>query len=207
MSTGENGMNTITQSELAVPQVGIPSLTCTDDHREQQKVVFHRELNEVHLLLDFVTGRSDKNISDLKISMARSTKQLGPDEIVRKITEIRFPRDTSRPVENADNAAFLLLAKDKLTSLAYPSRGLTIAYTSMFVGTAQLPLRRDTTTTSLPSAAFPGLASNAHAFRLWFRLMVAMTFVCLLLTTLTYWDVAFGKSLGSTSNFLKEDYG
>ena len=77
-------MNTITQPKLAIPQVGIPSLTCSEDYREQQKMVFHRELNEVHLLLDFVTGRSDKNISDLKIS-AKGTKQLGPDEVVRKI--------------------------------------------------------------------------------------------------------------------------
>ena len=52
--------------------------------------------------------------------------------IVGAISEMRYPPGENSAV-NARNAAILLMAKDRLSALADPARGLTIAYTTMFV--------------------------------------------------------------------------
>jgi hypothetical protein len=103
------------------------------DH-ELQEEMFWRDLNEVHLLMDFISGRTDKSLTDLKDVPnpdPGSTGNLMPQEAVRRICLIRFPPEGT-PQERASQAELLLLAKDRLTALASPARGLTIAFTSMF---------------------------------------------------------------------------
>src|SRR5215470_11427499 len=53
-------------------------------------------------------------------------------QIIEKIAEMRYP-PSGTDAANADNAAILLLAKDRLSALASPARGVTIAYTAMFI--------------------------------------------------------------------------
>ena len=53
-------------------------------------------------------------------------------EIVEAIAKMRYPPRGSDAV-NSENAAILLMAKDRLSALAAPARGITIAYTAMFI--------------------------------------------------------------------------
>ncbi len=113
--------------------------------QELQEEMFRRDLNEVHLLMDFISGRSDKSLTDLKdvpSSAAGAKGNLTAQEVVRRVCLIRFPPEGT-PEERADQAELLLLAKDRLNALAYPARGLTIAFTSMFAAITNSERRGD----------------------------------------------------------------
>jgi hypothetical protein len=100
-----------------------------------EELVYRQDLNEVYLLLDFISGRPDKRLSDLdnKISDPQSDDKhrMSSAEIIARVSEMRYPPDPPAR-ERATDAAFLLELKDCLNWMAYPARGLTIAYTTMF---------------------------------------------------------------------------
>jgi hypothetical protein len=104
----------------------------TPEPTELDQEIFYRDLNEVHLLIDFVSGRSDKNLRALKvpdtepISEGETRSELDATETVRRITLIRYPPTPEHPF-TAANATLLLFAKDRLSELSSPARGLTIA--------------------------------------------------------------------------------
>jgi hypothetical protein len=87
--------------------------------RHIQDFVFVRELSEVYLLLDHVSGRSDKSLID--------------GSVVREICEIGWP-PTGTEIQQAAQAAVLLNAKDKLNAAARPASGATIAFTLLVSG-------------------------------------------------------------------------
>ncbi|MGB9646352.1 MAG: hypothetical protein WCB44_14670, partial [Stellaceae bacterium] len=96
--------------------------------------IYRRDLAEVHLLMDFISGLPNKSLNDLRL---RDTKpdgphpEMDPAQAVTRISLIRFPPDPS-PKIRAEDAALLLLAKDCLNELIRPARGRTIAYSTMF---------------------------------------------------------------------------
>lgn len=97
------------------------------------RLIFEQDLNEVHLLIDFVSGRADRTLATLTMpDPTAPEKLLTAAEIVEAITKMRYPPQGSDAV-NSENAAVLLLAKDRLSALAAPARGITIAYTAMFI--------------------------------------------------------------------------
>jgi hypothetical protein len=106
------------------------------DRSDQEKLIdelyFRRDLNEVHLLIDFISGRPERSLDRLTMP-GPGGASMTASEIVERIASMRYPPEPD-PVINAKNAAFLLVAKDHLSALASPARGLTIAYTEMFVG-------------------------------------------------------------------------
>ena len=106
------------------------------DRSDQEKLIdelyFRRDLNEVHLLIDFISGRPERSLDRLTMP-GPGGANMTASEIVERIASMRYPPEPD-PVINAKNAAFLLVAKDHLSALASPARGLTIAYTEMFVG-------------------------------------------------------------------------
>jgi hypothetical protein len=135
-------------------------------------------------------------------------------EVVRRISQMRYPPDEG-PVINAQNAAILLMAKDRLSALASPARGLTIAYTTMFIdsesgrsicsrlrrlfrGTDRIKNknagRRHDTRLDLAQRTFPGLQAHARKFRRWRDLLAGFTLLWLSLTALAYWDVGLGRA-------------
>lgn len=98
--------------------------------------LLERDLNEVYLLLDFVSGRPERRLGEL--TMPDPTKDDGTiwksGEIVRQIALIRYPpKKPATEEDEAQQAAVLLMAKDALSHLASPARGATIAYTAMYV--------------------------------------------------------------------------
>src|SRR3954468_21500572 len=106
-----------------------------DNSRQaREELIFAHDLNEVYLLVDFVSGRSDRSLSTLSINDPDDKKtSLTTSEVVRAISSMRYPTPPHEEVANARNAAILLLVKDQLSSVARPARSLTIAYTAMFV--------------------------------------------------------------------------
>ncbi|KQV87874.1 hypothetical protein ASD15_27890 [Massilia sp. Root351] len=83
--------------------------------------IFVRELSEVYLLLDFISGRWDKGLEpDVQM-------------LIEEICEIGWPPEDG-PKTQAHQAAILLNAKDKLNAAAKPANGATIAFTLLVVG-------------------------------------------------------------------------
>lgn len=138
------------------------------------ELIFKQDLNEVHLLIDFISGRSDRSLSTLAMPNPHKDADypgdtLSSSDIVTRVAKMRYPPDENRVV-NSHNAAILLMAKDRLTALASPARGLTIAYTAMFVGSEgerlagfrpnlRLPARRPIEPEHDADRASPGDAS------------------------------------------------
>lgn len=83
--------------------------------------IFVRELAEVYLLLDHISGRWDKPL-DAEGEALRAA-----------VCRIGWPPDGSR-IDAAEQATTLLRAKDRLNALARPACGATIAFTLLVVG-------------------------------------------------------------------------
>jgi hypothetical protein len=181
--------------------------------------IFKRDLNEVYLLIDFISGRPDKDLAGLTIPDPTTTWPLGSGqqrpnfdaaEAVKRITPIRWPPPRNEP-PRSESAALLLLAKNELAKLAAPARGLTIAYTAMFVGLkgrilrrfwrwvrGQQPAGEDQDYSSravLAETAFPDLRRNALIFRFIYICLIGFLGVWLIFTALTYWDTGLGNSI------------
>ena len=123
--------------------------------------LFLRDLSEVHMLIDFVSGRVDKSLADLDgIAFTDPAGGSAPvhataQQVVEEICKISYPPGGDIEV-NAQQAAFMLMVKDKLNYLASPSRGLTVAFTSMFAGVS---LRFDSLLSIVADRLFSGCAS------------------------------------------------
>ncbi len=190
------------------------------EDRNLDEVIFRRDLYEVHLLMDFISGRTDKTLDDLEITTPDGTRLKGV-QVVEAIAKLRYPPDP--PPAKSANAALLLAAKNNLTLLAQPARGINIAFTAMFVGfgygtdpeAAPSPLRRAAdwlrarlgagprprradvarSRTGLAREAFPGLITPVcHLRWLLIGLLYFFFLVWLPLTAATYWDVNFLKA-------------
>ena len=99
-----------------------------------EELIFKQDLNEIHLLIDFVSGRADRSLTTLTMpNPSKPGETMTSGQIVESISKMRYPPPEETPVINAQNAAILLMAKDRLSALAAPARGLTIAYTTMFI--------------------------------------------------------------------------
>jgi hypothetical protein len=176
-------------------------------------VLFKRNLDEVFLLLDFVSGRPEKQLSSLTVPGPDGAAELAAQDVVTRLATIRYPFPPGQQLEKrATDASFLLLAKDRLAALAYPARGMTIAYTALFSRTEAAatvsrcwprwlspkppspPAAPDGSRGSLAESAFPGLAARVHHFNCLYNLLIWATLVWLLLTAFAYWDVAMGRA-------------
>lgn len=203
------------------PELSAATDNRTPDDSDLDEVIFRRDLYEVHLLMDFISGRTDKTLDDLEITTPDGTRLKGI-QVVEAIAKLRYPPDP--PPAKSANAALLLAAKNNLTALAQPARGLNVAFTAMFVGfgygtdpeAAPSPLRRAAdwlrarlgapapragradlvrARTGLAREAFPGLVIPVCHLR-W--LLVALLYFFFLawlpLTAATYWDINFLKA-------------
>jgi len=113
-------------------------------HHDELEHLFRAELDEVSLLLDFIAGRKDKNLSSLEIDYPRLLpdpadptrkiirEKMSAAEIAQKISRLRFVAMTD-DAERAEGAAFLVLVKDQLCALASPATAQSIAFTQLFV--------------------------------------------------------------------------
>jgi len=199
-----------------------PPGSSTGGQQSRKNLIFWKDMNEVYLLLDFVSGRPDRRLDTL--TMPNPTPDGGPpwtsSQIVRKITEIPYPPE-GPPEVDAAQAAVLLMAKDALSRLANPARGQTIAYTAMYVEAEARPgsishfarwivtkFRRrpaahdavsmgkdQGSLSNLARLTFPHFAEHVRRFRFFRSLLVAFGVVVLVGTVQTSWDIAHGRAV------------
>jgi len=144
--------------------------------------LFLRDLSEVYLLLDFISGRADKSLSGLR-ELNRVDPDTGkaapcesPQQVIQDISEITYPPGDDKKI-NARRAALITSVKDKLNYLASPARGFTISFTAMFSGVATAEADGKEEGESKPSephfstalAAYPNLRSQAMKFRRFYK--------------------------------------
>jgi hypothetical protein len=74
------------------PDPGTPPHHSAHD-RGIDEVIFRRDLNEVFLLIDFISGRSDKNLEDLKVpKIGGADKEvMTASEVVSEISKLGYP--------------------------------------------------------------------------------------------------------------------
>ncbi len=184
-----------------------------------EELIFLQELNEVYLLLDFISGRPDKHLSALDgmvLDPKDGTTKLSASNVIERVSALRYP-PAPPEAQKAQDAAFLLMLKDCLNCVAYPARGLTIAYTIMFTESQVSWLGRlaDRVTSRLPGArsraaedakpnrvqlaqrAFPGLIASAASFR---EVKNGLAWLALVITVLSatfLWQVTYGAQLAA----------
>ena len=197
-------------------EMGVP----VPEKERFEELVFRQELNEVYLLLDFISGQPDKHLSDLDnkiVDLADPDAKLSSTEVIKRVSGLRYP--PAPPA--ASNAAFLLTTKDWLNSIAYPARGLTIAYTIMFIeGDGSGPrrfLRRTAAAASgrkleqpasssrvqMAQQAFPGLIDSAARFRSVKDVFAWGAIVSTVISAFLLWQVTYGVQLTARLNDLE----
>lgn len=180
--------------------------------------IFVRELHEVFLLLDHISGRWDKDLD----AIAGDT----PLSIIRQMCEIGLAPDKDSE-HSVEHAVALLDAKDKLNAVARPATGLTIAFTLLVVGeenrrgvvsTVRRMVRKlvlgdgeaergapdrqrdangmlwdQPTRMTLARYAFPGLICVAESFKRRVVTLVVFLLTTLVATCMLSWHVTAGN--------------
>lgn len=164
-----------------------------------EEIVFKRELNEVYLLIDFISGRADQSLDRLTDltgpEAAAHDPPLAPSEVISTICRFRYPPDGT-PEVNARNAAFLLRVKDKLNRLASPAGGFSIAFTNMFIGRRESKKDSgDYSRLEFARLAYPTLERSARRLRLMLAWLSVAAALVVLVAGWTSWHVALGQSL------------
>jgi hypothetical protein len=262
----------ISTSVTGVHMASIDDGTLESGWQRVQDFIFARELAEVYLLLDYLSGRSDKSLTAAIGDGKPEDGRLWIEEICK----IGWPPKGSF-VEQGAQAATLLLAKDRLNAVAQPANGASIVFTLMVAGDDEAPLdkshrsrRRDrwwsrrwfsrssdnspapqsaspspnppansnlgvsansgpfyTATDPAPTPpqggggggngggstpggilggyppsrislarlAYPGLIASARHFRWRINALLALLFICLILTCLLSWHIAAGRAM------------
>jgi hypothetical protein len=183
--------------------VGVPQRRHGAAPFDEREALIERDLNDVYLLMDHLSGRPDRCISD--ITMADPANPAQSVLLVDEVCKIRWPL-ADEPVAHAKQAAVLFKARDKLNQLANPANGATIAYTILVLGGGDglrgwlsswlrfiRPPENARSRTDLARAAYPNLVNSAHSFRRWITMLQFMLLGGLLLTSLLSWNVASGK--------------
>ncbi|RDJ98073.1 hypothetical protein [Paraburkholderia lacunae] len=173
------------------------------------ELIFKRDLNEVHLLLDFISGRPDSHIwdiGDVKFPDRSSGNGavLTAYQVIERICELRYPPPTGQNTpDKAENAALLLCVKDRLNAVAYPACGLTIAYTYVFLeeieksGRQEASSGRSRARALVARTAYPGLIVSATRFRRFHKTVAWAGVAITLLAAILLWLVVYGVQLTS----------
>jgi len=173
--------------------------------------IFVRELNEVFLLLDHISGRWDKSLYNFH-------NHDDGEPHIDELCAIGLAPPGSDALRVAQ-AVKVLCAKDKLNAAARPATGLTIAFTLLVVGednrrdwrnwlrsrifgngakengSAQHSHWDKPTRLTLARTAFPGLVRVASSFNLRMKLVVCLLLLGLVLTCVMSWHVAGGSAI------------
>ena len=148
-----------------------------------------RLLNEVFMLMEFVTGKTDQSISDLTIPNATGGHVPLPT-ILASLNDMQR-EGASRTFSSAD-LGLLQLVKDALTIKCAPATSRSIGYTELYLGGVR---SLGANGRGYADIAFPNLLSAAR----WHRVLnVAMMILALVVVSLAVYrsvEAALGKHL------------
>jgi hypothetical protein len=178
-----------------------------------QDFIFARELSEVYLLFDHISGQSAKTLEIIgaKPLLQVTAQPPGSADLswIADVCLIGWPPTGRTAIERAEQAAILLLAKDRLNGAAAPANGASIAFTLLVAGgenernqPAGPALPGDggwgnppPTRYTLAAFAYPGLIRTARNFRRKMWAIIVLLAVWLLLTCVLSWNIAAGHAI------------
>ncbi len=186
-----------------------------NNHGTFDELIFKRELNEVHLLLDFISGRPDTHIWDLDGKIPKPAADaakhdastpiddkntLNAFDTIKRVCQLRYP-PMEPSSDKAYDATLLFYVKDRLNSLAYPASGLTIAYTYIFVEEQRLlellpeGEKDRQTRASVAREAYPGLVGSAKRFRVIHKWNTGVGVFITVFAAILLWLVTYGVQI------------
>ena len=59
--------------------------------QQLDEAIFRRDLFEVYLLIDFISGRTDKTLDDLELTLPGADAPLKGIAVVQEIAKLRYP--------------------------------------------------------------------------------------------------------------------
>ncbi|CAH2601232.1 conserved membrane protein of unknown function [Rhodovastum atsumiense] len=208
----------------------------TDFRATARSQFLNREAAEVYLLLDYLSGRSDKSLAGIHgggaavsgprsqdVSLVQQATSdggrraevegdlQGATLLVRRAMAIKYPLTEQSASFDAD-AAFLVRARDVLNSRAWPANGSTIAFTLMVSGeqsvnAAGTATPPDNTALQFAKEAFPGLVEPAVVLLRSVRRTVLLASICLVAAIFLAAYTALGKTLLDTYDAIRRDAG
>ena len=157
-------------------------------------------INEIRMLLDFVTGSPVQTLKDLAIpdpSLAPPTGDADPvlmknAAVLNRLNDLEL-KAANGGVLNSAERTFLQLLRDALGAMVRPATGLTIAYSAMVVGNERAPFAQSRTMRA--QQAYASLSGPALRHRWAQRLLLC---IALFVTVGAVWEsarVALGRSL------------
>jgi hypothetical protein len=197
---------------------------------EGQREFLDREVAEVYLLLDFLSGRADRSLRPTEEEHARALLErdrrsgepdrqddadsrkwqqidadlCDPTRLVFRTMRIKYP---VRP-DDADfeaNSAFLIRARDVLNTRAWPATGTSIAFTSMVTDGTTFAPRPRSNTTRFAQTAYPYLAGEAARLAKSIRAFGGMLVIGLAVAVGLSAYTAWGKVMLDTLDAIRRD--
>ncbi len=171
---------------------------------QQNATYFRALLNEIHMMLDFITSSPDRSLATLSIPDTKSQVMEGDPpvikitEILRRLNELEARLLAPNPPITDDDQTFLQVLRDALGLMVRPASGLTIAYTTMVVGRQRRLLGRSRAEEAYGNLA--GLAS-VHRFGQGLLMVFALTFAVVAVAESA--RVALGRSMLQTLQTLQ----
>lgn len=177
---------------------------------EQDRIKFVQNINEVQMLLDHISGNPIKNLAMLNsriVDPDDPSKTLKDFEVVKKISEIGLNYTSglaASPPSNVidpNKAAFLVIVKDALNSIAYPATGSTIAFTTLFTQSAEV------SRTQAAAIAYPSLLTQAATLKWTKKFLTRAALILAIIAAIMLWQVTYGVQLAAHFDEAKKNDG
>ena len=196
---------------------------------DERSAFLRREAAEVYLLLDFLSGRTDRSLRPTQEEMARSLLDrrnnpthsdptleaerekiendlADPTRLLQRTFAIRYP-----PVEGTKNfesdAAFLLRARDALNSRAAPTSGATIAFSALVFQHAAVGGPSVTHVSGFANEAYPAFSKSARQLNRFIGrtkfVLVGVLLLALAISGYTAWGKFMLDSMDALATDLK----
>ena len=182
---------------------------------DERSAFLRREAAEVYLLLDFLSGRTDRSLRPTQEEMARSLLDrrnnpthsdptleverekiendlADPTRLLQRTFAIRYPPEEGTK-NFASDAAFLLRARDALNSRAAPTSGATIAFSALVFQHAAVGGPSVTHVSGFANEAYPAFSKSARQLNRFIGLTKIVLVGVLLLALAISGYTAWGK--------------
>ena len=188
-----------------------------------------REAAEVYLLLDFLSGRTDRSLRPTQEELARSLLDrrnnpknpdttleaqrekiendlADPTRLLQRTFAIRYPLDEDTKNFESD-AAFLLRARDALNGRAAPASGATIAFTTLVFQHAGAGNPTVTHVSGFANEAYPAFSASAKRLNRFIGCTKFFLSGVLLLALAMSGYTAWGKVMLDSMDIVQHDAG
>jgi hypothetical protein len=147
--------------------------------------LIQRDLDNVYLLIDHLSGRPDRSIGTVELDFSHEPGKKVTKNLIDEVSRIRWPPKGDQ-AHVSQQAAVLFKARDKLNELAAPATGLTIAYT-LLVAPGEQGQK------NFALQAYPYLGDSAKGCKRWIKQLLGLLIAAVIVTSFFSWYVAYGR--------------